>query len=109
VTRGIGLGVLGGRGSPEQGFHSSAIHKAGSSGGGSEGQLWAPARWSRGLTSLVGSLGWCRGGQRGARAVVHGGSVTVSKARFGAMQGDGVGRGGRSGGTRRRCAPLIAA
>jgi hypothetical protein len=81
-----------------RGFHGGAIRAAGSSGGGTEGQLGAPTRWSRGLTALVRILGRCRWGRRGIEEAFCGGSTTA--AVFQAVQGRWSGGGGRRGGGR---------
>jgi hypothetical protein len=44
-----------------QAAHGVAIRAAGSGDGGAVEHLRAPARWSRGLTMSVWSLGWCHG------------------------------------------------
>jgi hypothetical protein len=81
-----------------RGFHGGTIRVAESGGGGVEAQLRAPARWSRGLTTSVQSLGRCRGGQIGTRVAVHSGSATTSKVGFGAMQGQWRGQRRKNGG-----------
>jgi hypothetical protein len=60
---GGGLDFGGGRDSAHrnQAAHGVAIRAAGSGDGGAVEHLRAPARWSRGLTMSVWSLGWCHG------------------------------------------------
>jgi hypothetical protein len=86
-----------GRAHRSGGFHDGANRAVGSDGGGAEEQPRAPARRSRELPTLVRSLGWCRGVQRGTRVAFRDGSTMVAQWHSGgegAEEEKGCSRGG---------------